>query len=266
MKTSTSIILRILTAVVIAFITRWYLFDYKAASAVPHNALIVGTNVGYPPFIFADETGAPAGFDVAIAEAIAAKLNRPLVIKDMSFDALLLSLTAGRVDLIIGGITITPTRKASGLLIPYYGDCIDRVSCFYKKDRNLKDISLTQAAARGLTVCTQAGSNFEDILMAYPGLMIKTLPDISDIFIEVCQGGSAFGVLDTDSVRALVRKDPSVGSHDLILPKELIVEGFGIGIKPNDPALRAAVESAVKELVAEGIIKKHATLWFGTKE
>lgn len=78
------------------------------------GVLVVGTASGYPPYEFVDTASSDhhvAGIDMALAKAIADKLGVKLKIEDMSFDALLSSLTAGKVDLAIAGINPTDERK-----------------------------------------------------------------------------------------------------------------------------------------------------------
>jgi len=235
---------------------------YTTTAANTKQPLIVGTNVGYPPFIFTNPDGTITGFDAAVAAAIAAQLDRPLIIKDMAFDALLLAVSQGSVDMIIGGLSITQTRKATGLLIPYYGTKVDTLSLFYQNESTVHGITLDQAAAQQLSVCTQAGSVFEEIAQNYPGIRIKTLPDISDICIEVSHGHSDIGLLDTDSVRSLVRSKPTLASHTITLPPDQVIEGFGLGIATTNTALRTAVTAALEQLTADGVIAELTRQWF----
>jgi len=226
------------------------------------RTLVVGTNVGYPPFIFTNESGEPIGFDVDVATAIAHKLNKQLVIKDMAFDALLLALTHGSVDMIIGGISLTQARKKTGLLIPYYGSTINTVALFYPKTRPHPSCTLASAAEQQLTICTQAGSMFEEILTSLPGMIVKTLPDISDIVLEVTRGTSDCGLLDTDSVRSLTTTSQDLESHIITIPPYLRIEGFGIGIAPQNEELRNAVITVINDLRHEGTIAAYAEKWF----
>ncbi|MDQ5890431.1 MAG: arginine transport system substrate-binding protein [Candidatus Dependentiae bacterium] len=226
------------------------------------DTLVVGTNVGYAPFIFTDETGAIVGFDADVAAALAKKLHKKLVIKDMAFDALLLALMHGSIDVIIGGISLTKTRQKTGLMTSYYGDKVDRVACFYRDDRPLTGLTLTEMGERGLHVCTQAGSIFEEILAQHPGIIIKTLPDISDICMEVAHNGSDMGMLDVDSVNSIVKTQKTLRMHEVGVPADQIIDGFGIGITPTKPALREAIVQAIDTLKADGTIANLATHWF----
>lgn len=246
----------------------WWLYTIKK-DHMPHalnadaTTLVVGTNVGYPPFIFTDETGAQVGFDVDVARALGAKLQRKVVIKDMAFDALLLALKSGAVDMLIGGLSLTAARKKTGLLIPYYGDRVTHAACFYARTSPYANYTLAECDAHELTVCTQAGSLFEELLAAYPRIQVKTLPDIADIFLEVTKGNSDLGLLDTDSVRALVKSSDQLAAHTITLDPETQIDGFGIGVTPKDAELRAQLEQAVAELRADGTIQTLASHWFG---
>jgi polar amino acid transport system substrate-binding protein len=260
MKTAYKIVI-----LVSILMTVGYWFMQRTHTAHPirdDNTLIVGTNVGYPPFIFTNQSGEPIGFDVDVARAIAQKLNKQLIIKDMAFDALLLALTHGSVDSIIGGISLTQARKKTDLLVPYYGSTLDTVAFFYPKTSTHAGCTLSSAATEGLTVCTQAGSMFEEILTAFPGITIKTLPDIADIVMEVTRGTSDCGLLDTDSVRSLITTSTDLASHDTTIPHDLRIEGFGLGVTPHNPALKEAIRAALQELHDEGIIAAYARHWF----
>ena len=52
---------------------------------------VVGTTSAYAPFVSLDEEGQYVGFDIDIAEALAEKLGRRLVIKDLGKHARSLS-------------------------------------------------------------------------------------------------------------------------------------------------------------------------------
>jgi len=235
---------------------------YTTETANTQKTLVVGTNVGYPPFIFTDVDGSVTGFDAGVAAALAEQMGRTLVIKDMAFDALLLALTHGSVDMIIGGISITKARKETGLLIPYYGTAVDKVALFYQGTSALKNISLEEAATQNLSICTQAGSIFEEIIQAFPGIRLKTLPDISDICLEISQGHSDIGLLDTDSVAALVRSKSLLKSHTITLAPDKVTEGFGLGVATTNTALRQEVTTALQQLKTDGVIAQLARTWF----
>lgn len=76
--------------------------------------LIVGTSSGYPPYVFVDATSADKqviGLDIEMCKQIAEKLGVPMEVQDMGFSALLSSVTAGKVDIAVGGVSPTPERE-----------------------------------------------------------------------------------------------------------------------------------------------------------
>ena len=75
--------------------------------------LVVGTASGYAPYEFADtsEGNKIVGVDIELAQAIADELGVKLEVQDMTFSALLSSLTANKIDLAIAGICVTEERK-----------------------------------------------------------------------------------------------------------------------------------------------------------
>ncbi len=84
------------------------------------NALIVATNAAFPPFEY-KEGNKFVGVDMELAKLIADKLGKPLVIKDMEFDSVILSVANGDSHLGMAGMTITDKRKETvDFCNPYY--------------------------------------------------------------------------------------------------------------------------------------------------
>ena len=83
----------------------------KAAETMTINSdkIIMATNAGFEPFEYYEGTEV-VGFDIEIAQAIANKLGVELVIEDMAFDNTLLSLSSGKVDMVVAGLTVTEAR------------------------------------------------------------------------------------------------------------------------------------------------------------
>lgn len=77
------------------------------------QTLVVGMELAYPPFEMTDEQGEPSGVSVDMAKALADYLNRPLEIRNMSFDGLIPALKTGSIDLVISSMTATEERAKS---------------------------------------------------------------------------------------------------------------------------------------------------------
>ena len=77
------------------------------ASALDKDTLIAGTESTYPPYESRNAKGELEGFDIELAETIAAKLGKKLQWIDMPFDSLIPSLMSGKIDLVAAGINKT---------------------------------------------------------------------------------------------------------------------------------------------------------------
>lgn len=79
-----------------------------------NKKLVVATSPDYPPFEFmVSENGKSkiVGADIDLAQKIADKLGVELELKAMDFDALVSALQAGKVDMVITGMTPNEERK-----------------------------------------------------------------------------------------------------------------------------------------------------------
>jgi polar amino acid transport system substrate-binding protein len=88
---------------------------------ITKGTLVVGTSGAQPPMTAISKKGDPIGLDVDIARAMAEALGVKLEFRTLPFAELLPALEAGQVDLVISGMTITPTRNRKVVFVgPYY--------------------------------------------------------------------------------------------------------------------------------------------------
>ena len=82
--------------------------------------LIVGSNVGSPPFAFKDGDGY-SGFDIEVWAEVAKGLNRKWHVQPMQFGALIPALQTRNIDAIVSQLFIKPERqKVIDFSDPYY--------------------------------------------------------------------------------------------------------------------------------------------------
>src|SRR5438128_7031685 len=81
-----------------------------APSPPPSPPLRVGVTPSSPPFAFR-QGGELVGLDVDFARALAGALGRPLQLREVDWDDRIPTLLAGRTDVIMSGMTITPARQ-----------------------------------------------------------------------------------------------------------------------------------------------------------
>ena len=84
----------------------------SAALDETKDQLVVATNAEFPPFEYT-EGDQYLGVDMEIAYLLAQKLGKELVIQNMDFDAVCLSVGSHKCDIAMAGLTITDERKES---------------------------------------------------------------------------------------------------------------------------------------------------------
>ena len=84
----------------------------SAALDETKDQLVVATNAEFPPFEYT-EGDQYLGVDMEIASLLAQKLGKELVIQNMDFDSVCLSVGSHKCDIAMAGLTINEKRKES---------------------------------------------------------------------------------------------------------------------------------------------------------
>lgn len=151
------------------------------------GTLIVGMEVEYYPFEYADTKGEPMGFDVDLAKLIAQEMGVKLEIKDMEWTGLIPALQSGKVDLVISGMTRTLERaKAVTFTEPYFitGLC---VLLSAKKAADVDNVDQLNASGRILAVKTGTTGDLV-ATKRFPNATINRFKDETACVREVVEG------------------------------------------------------------------------------
>jgi cystine transport system substrate-binding protein len=230
------------------------LFDTVKARGTLRIAL-EGT---YPPFNFKDaKTGQLTGYDVDVARLVAARLGLKPEFVTTEWTAILSGLGAGKYDVIISQVGITPKREqAFDFSTPYTYSTPQLIvrrneRTEYKKLEDLK----------GRKVGVGQGSVFEQQAKAVPGVEVKSYPaapeNLQDLVfgrIDAALNDSLLVAYLLKSSQLPVRAGARVGA----------VERMGIAFQKNNPKFHAAIEKALAETRADGSLKAASMKWFGT--
>jgi arginine transport system substrate-binding protein len=250
----------LLLAVVAICLSFYGLMNHESSE----KALIVGLQSGYPPFEFMDSKGTIVGFDVDLASLIARQLDRPLIIREMEFDGLLLSLQQGKIDLIMSGMNITPSRTKEIQMIPYHGESASHLTLIFWGNPadglyGLEEIATLPKA----TVSVEAGSVPEVHMSYFPSIQVKSFEGALAPLLDVKYGKSTANLVEPEVAEYLKNAHPEIVLIDVpLLPGEEI-SGFGIGVKMGNEELFNQVSGVVQNLKESGTLKQLEDLWFG---
>lgn len=231
---------------------------------VEKNVLKIGTNAGYPPFESIDEKGNLVGFDIDLGRAMAQELGKEAEFKEFDFDALILALKKGQIDIILAGLSITETRQKEIAMVPYQGKPMTETSFLFwdkapsdvKSFENLKELAM----AKKLSINVQAGHFLEDFLKSM-GFSVKALAGPPEQILDIKYQKSFAAALDSTNARNLADKHENLKMITLQLPKDRWDLGNGIGIKKERTDLIKQIEETVLKLKENGTINTLEQKW-----
>jgi polar amino acid transport system substrate-binding protein len=226
------------------------------------GVLTVGMEIGYPPFEYFGADGkTPMGFDVQMANAIAAKLGLKLEIVDTAWDGIFAGVTKGDYDCIMSAVTITPERQAAhNFTKPYIGNAQAMVLL---KGGKITAKTPQDLGGRGVAYQEETTSDIYMTKLAEGGLKFTPYEyaKVMNCFDELKLG--RVDAIVCDSTVALDYVADSASPFEIVWLGEA-EEYFGICFKKGADELTAAVDKALDELFADGTILKISMSVFNT--
>lgn len=152
------------------------------------GVLVVGTSADYAPYEFhkkVDGEDKIVGFDVSMAEEIAKDLGVKVEYKDMDFDGLLGALDAGKVDIVLSGMTPNEERKKSVDFSELFYE--DSNVCVVKEGKG--DLVKSADDLKDLKVGVQSGTTQADYVTNTLGITnAKQLKRVPDLMMDLQNG------------------------------------------------------------------------------
>ncbi|MFD1706175.1 transporter substrate-binding domain-containing protein [Siminovitchia sediminis] len=213
----------------------------------------------YKPFNFEDIDGNLTGFEVELGEAIAKEMGlEPNPVATQDFGALIEEVNSGRLDAIMGSMTITEERsEAIDFSDPYYrgGGVV-----YVHKDNN--DIKSTDDL-EGKTIGVIASSTHEQSALEF--ITEDTLATYSSDVVALQDLAAGTGRLDAAIVDKFVGH-MQIEEEDMpIKPisERLNDEEIGAGFKKGNEELVKEFNRALQAVIDNGTYDEISNKWFG---
>ncbi|MBV6304261.1 transporter substrate-binding domain-containing protein [Candidimonas humi] len=221
------------------------------------GTLLVGVEGTYPPFNFVDaKTRQLDGFDIDVAKLIASKLGVKVQFVKTEWSGILAGLEAGKFDVIINQVGITPERKKTfDFSVPYVASSPQLI---LRKDDTHQYKSFADLKGKKLGV--SQGSNYEALAKAQEGVIVKSYPGAPEYLSDLV-GGRVDAALNDQLMTAYLVKTSS-----LPIKGGAIVGGpkfNGIPFKKGNPEFAAAVNKILEDSFKDGEFAKISDKWFG---
>lgn len=233
--------------------------DAAEYTLLEDGKLIVATSPDYPPFENL-VNGEMEGFEIDLANALGEKLGVDVEFKQLQFDAIVTAVAAGgQCDVGISGFSITPERlEEVDFSNSYY---VDDLGVAVMKDSGITSDNVAEKLAEpGVKIAVQSGTTGEAMMLEnYPNAEIVPYGNSTDSFAAM-QAGQVDAVCTN---LAVVNRTVAEAYTDAEVVQTIATgEEYGIAVNKDNAGLTAAINAALEELKAEGVIDDLAAKWF----
>lgn len=210
------------------------------------GTLVVGISADYPPFESLDTSNNLIGYDVDMANILAAKIKSEsgqsykVDFVQMDFSTIISALQTGQVDVGIAAFSYDPDRQCL-FTDPYYLSAQVIVVLKDSGINALKDLNGKTVAAGNGTVGYEAASEIEGVKMTSPGDYLQQFEMLKNNQIDavVCDEKVAQGFVDTSDKL-------------VILSEKLAEDNLCITVKTGHTFILQALNRAISEFVSSG--------------
>jgi polar amino acid transport system substrate-binding protein len=245
------------------------------ATVQESGVLRVSTDPAYPPQSSLNENGEWEGFDIDVATEIAERLGVEVQWETPSWDVITAGNWAGRWDLSVGSMTVTPERAEVLHFTPAYYYTPASVAV-HEDNTTITD---TETDLDGKTIGVCGGCTYDFYLqgtLKIPGEEIKFVIDDPEIKtyntdtsaiadLELGDGERLDAVMSaTPTLEGAIENDKPIK----LVGDPLYYEPLAAAIDKNAPEdpmpLVEAVSDIIKEMHADGTLSKFSEKWYGT--
>jgi len=217
----------------------------------------------YPPFTSPDASGNWEGWEVDFMKAMCAEAKLDCVVTPVAWDGIIPALTSGKIDMIIGSMSVTPERQQT----------IDFSDKYYNTLPGIigpKDVTFdaTPEGLDGKTLGVQVATIHQVYANKYfapAGATIKEYQtqdeannDLASGRIDAVQADSValLDFLKTEQgaccdLKGMVKDDP-----------EILGLGVGVGLRKGETELKDKVNAAIKAIRANGTYDEFSKKYF----
>jgi polar amino acid transport system substrate-binding protein len=205
---------------------------------------------GGEPYVYEDRDGATVGFEVDLADTLAAALGVRARLVQNDWSTLIPSLERGTFDVALNGIEVTPARAARvAFTRPYY--IFSERLVARRGDPRVRDL----VSLRGLRVGTLANSLAWDLLRQ-AGAVALPYEGVDEPLLDLERARTDAVLLDDVIIDRYLRRHPS-----LAVVGDVADGRYAVAVRPSDDELRAALDQALGQTIASGAWRKTLARW-----
>lgn len=210
----------------------------------------------YKPFNFQDQNGNLVGFDVEIGNEIAKRMGKKAEPVTNPWETILVGLTSGKYDAIIGSMAITEERKKNAdFSQPYY-----RSGAQVFVAANNQEITKTDDI-KNKKIGVVKNSTYGELALVYTDKDNLFEYDSDLTALQDLETGRVDVVITDQMVGFRVIKEGAIDIIDVGDP--LSMDEMGIPVKKGNTELLDQINKALDEMIADGTYEQISKKWFG---
>lgn len=218
-----------------------------------NGKIVIGTNSGYPPYEFfitkEDGTRELSGVDIDLGNMIASELGVEAEFVDMDFEALVPSLNALKLDIILAGMVNTEERSQAVSFSPPYNES---ALVGIAKKENIQNVN-TAEKLNGKKIAVQVATTQKKAADSVEGAEVLSLPTIPDIVMHVTSGKADVLFVAEVSAKSIVNENPELEMFDINV--DYLEDGASIAYPKNEVELQEYIDMLVEKWVTDGTVK-----------
>ena len=221
--------------------------------------LVCGVLATDEPMSFVDpQTRTIIGYEVDLCRAVARKIGVNVSIKQVAVAARIPELQQGRVDIL--SATLTHTREREAVIAFSLTTFVTGQKVMVRRDGGIT--ALAQLAGKKV-VTVKGGTQEPNIRRAVPTVDVVTFETAPQALVALQQHKATAFVNDEVSLYDAYAKLGPAQKDYVILPQSISTEAVAMGLRKDEPAMKAVVDAALHDLEASGEAEKLFFKWFG---
>ncbi len=223
----------------------------SGSQVIAADTLRIGVEGAYPPFSMKEADGTLSGFDIDIALALCAQMERECELVEQEWDGMIPALIARKYDAIVASMSITEDRKKKVSFSEKYYNTPTR---FIAKKGS--DIAFTAEGTKGVRIGLLRGTTYQCYVEKHlPDAIVSLYANQEDVYADLASGRldaqisnsiqAVDGFLSSESGEGF---DFAGGDLDDVA---CLGEGVGIAVRKDDP-LADELSAAIKAIREDG--------------